>query len=29
MVADLKEVKVKLKGVGASNKAASYILELK
>ena len=29
MVADLKEVKVKLKGVGASNKAATYILELK
>ena len=29
MVADLKEVQVKLKGVGASNKAATYILELK
>jgi len=29
MVADLKEMKVKLKGVGASNKAATYILELK
>ena len=28
MVADLKDVQLKLKGVGASNKVATHILEL-